>query len=124
MPLYLSIIMDSDLKKSMYDTGRICAACIILLQCFVFKTAAGDSDQEIFNRLYREIMSSAPNGQSVKTDSMVSAGEANPPEATSARSSERNDNSAEERLKNEIEKIVHDAQLRHADAVKFMEDAK
>jgi len=119
------IIMDTALKKLIFnDTGRICAACIILLHCFAIKTAAGDSDQEIFNRLYREIMSSVPHGQSVKTDSVVSAGEANPPEAASARSSERNDNSAEERLNNEIEKIVHDAQVRHADAVKFMEDAK
>ena len=117
--------MDTALEKSIFNyTGRICVACVLLLQCFAIKAIAGDNDQEIFNRLYREIMSSAPGGQPVKTDSMVSAGEANPPESASARSSERNDNPAKERLKNEIEKIVHDAQLRHADAIKFMEDAK
>jgi hypothetical protein len=29
-----------------------------------------------------------------------------------------------ERLKKEMEKILRDAQLRHSDAVKFMQDAK
>jgi hypothetical protein len=80
---------------------------------------AGENDQDVLNQLYREIISSSADAKSFKMDSMHAA----PPDAGAA-SRASNADAASERLKKEIDKIVRDAQLRHSNAVQFMQDAK
>ena len=93
--------------------------------------AAEDNDHEIFNRLYREIISSTPAGISVSMDSVRPKADAVSSAPSSALDSlpitppvEAFSDPASERLKKEIEKMAREAQTRHSDALKFMQETR
>jgi hypothetical protein len=85
---------------------------------------AADKDQEIFNQLYREIIGSSPAGKTAKMDSMRSPAGTFPHDPETASPPGGTADIVSERLKKEIDKIVQDAQIRHSDAVKFIQDTK
>ena len=101
-------------------SGRMCAAAFLLFQCLAPAALAGDNDQDVLNQLYREIISSSPDVKSFKMDTIHAAVKIAPPDAAAASGAD----AASERLKKEIDKIVRDAQLRHSNTVKFMQDGK
>jgi hypothetical protein len=112
-------------KSTASIISRFFMACFVVLQCLAPSlTIAGDNDQEILNQLYREIVGSSPAGNSIKIDSLRALGKAlsRNPEPTPPL--EKIPDLASERLTKEIDKIVRDAQIRHSDAVKFIQDAK
>jgi hypothetical protein len=101
--------------------GRIFLACFVILPAIVL---AADNDQEILNQLYQDIINSSPAAKSIKIDTMHSSGKIISQDQEIAPSSGKNPDIVSERLKKEMEKILKDAQLRHSDAVKFMQDTK
>ena len=104
--------------------GRIFLSCFIILQYLPAIVAAADNDQEILNKLYQEIINSSPAAKFIKTDSMPTNGKTISRDQEIVPASEKISGLVSERLKKEMEKIITDAQLRHSDAVKFMQDAK
>jgi len=84
---------------------------------------AQENEGELFNQLYREIISSATDGGAVRMDSLY-------PEAVgnlkkkSGNPSENSitDAAATEQLKEEINKMVKDIQARHSERIRFMRD--
>jgi hypothetical protein len=93
---------------------------LLLLSGYVC-ISAEDKDQEILNQLYNEIVG---NGTVRNLDSTGK------PELTSPSTLQKNlpntitGDPVTEQLRKEIEKIAKETQLRHIDAVKFMQDAK
>ena len=100
--------------------GRMCAAAFLFFQCLAPMALAGDNNQDVLNQLYREIINSSPDVKSFKMDSMHAAVKTAHPDPGAAPGAD----AASERLKKEIDKIVRDAQLRHSNTVKFMQDGK
>lgn len=112
-------------KNRLLTTGF---AFILLLALSDF---AEENDGIIFNQLYREIMSSAPARLTGSMDSIRSAianvSSSSSPAADSLRavpSMKKPSEASTEELKRKIDKLVRDANLRHSDAVKFMQDKK
>ena len=103
---------------------RLFFTYIIALQCALTGAIAADNDQEILNQLYREIIGSSAAGKIVKSDSMGTPGITASAVREMPQPSDKTADLASERLKKEIDNIVHDAKIRHSDAVKFMQDSK
>ena len=99
-------------------------AFFALVQCLPPIAAAADNDKDILNKLYQEIISSSPAAKSVKMDSMPTPGKTIPPDQEIGSPSEKKSDFVSERLKKEMDKIIKDAQIRHSEAVKFMQDGK
>jgi hypothetical protein len=116
--------MDFSFKISnMAFLGRIFLACFVILQGLPAMVLAVDNDKEILNQLYQDIINSSPAAKSIKIDTM-SVGKTISHDQEITPSSGKIPDLVSERLKKEMEKILKDAQLRHSDAVKFMQDAK
>jgi hypothetical protein len=92
--------------------------------CFTGVSTAADNDREILNQLYQEIINSSPAAKPVKMDTIRTLGKTIAHDQDMAAPSEKISDPVSERLKKEMDKILKDAQLRHADAIKFMQDAK
>ena len=103
---------------------RLFFTFIIALQCTLTGVFAADNDQEILNQLYQEIIGSSAAGKIIKSDSMETLGKTASPDREMPQPSDKTADLASERLKKEIDNIVHDAKIRHSDAVKFMQDSK
>ena len=102
------------------EAGRLLLSGLAVLLCLTLPAPAGENEQEIFNRLYREIISSAPAGISVTMDSVrPDAGSSAVPPTAGALS-----DPTIEQLKSEIEKLVQEAETRHNGALKFMQDSR
>ena len=106
------------------------AGCVIFLLCII-PSRAEDDDGTIFNRLYREIMSTAPAALTGSMDSghSASSGVSSTfsPSGDSLQAIPQADiipDPSTEQLKRHIEEIEKDAANRHLDAVKFMQDNK
>lgn len=95
-----------------------------ILQCVSLFALAENNDQDIFNRFYKEIVNSATVGKPQKGDSINSKTASGLIDHKLANSSANTSDEFSEKLKNEIEKNVKDFQLRHSDAVKFMQEEK
>lgn len=94
---------------------------VALVLCSYICSSAEDRDQEILNQLYNEIVG---NGTAPTLDS-TGKPELLPPAMLQKDLLNTNTSDpATEQLKKEIEKIVKETQLRHSDAVKFMQDVK
>jgi hypothetical protein len=104
--------------------GGLFSGCIVALAGSIAAALAADNDQEILNQLYQEIISSAPSGKTAKRDSLRSP--LKPPSGGReiAPPPEKLPELPSERVKQEIEKIVQDAKIRHSDAIKFIQDSK
>jgi hypothetical protein len=121
----MKVIMYNFLKASrIIVVSQILAACFFILQCLPTIVAAADNDQEILNQLYQDIINSSPAGKSIKLDTMHTPSKTISRDQEIVPASDKNSGLVSERLKKEMEKIMRDAQLRHSDAVKFMQDAK
>jgi hypothetical protein len=109
-------------ESSMTFFNRVCITGFLTLQWLPSVINAADNDQEIYNQLYREIISSSRDVKSIKMDSMQNRenGASKKPEQESPALTPSDPVS--ERLKQEIDKMVQDAKIRHSDAVKFMQD--
>lgn len=82
-----------------------------------------DSNAVIYNQLYEEIINSAGNSNTDKPDSMISS-KTDVHEQKPGLPSETSAEIVNERLKTEMEKIIRDAQVRHSDAVRFIQETK
>jgi hypothetical protein len=103
------------------EAGRLLLSGLAVLLCLTLPAPGGENDHEILNRLYREIISSAPAGISVTMDSVrPDAGSS----VVSPAAGARTDDPTNEQLKNEIEKLVQEAETRHNGALKFMQDSR
>jgi len=102
--------------------GRI---LIVVLSIFSipFCSMGQDSNIVIYNQLYEEIVNAAGNGNADKPDSMRSR-KTGEQKQQSGISSQNTTDIVNERLKTEVEKIIKDAQIRHSDAVKFIQETK
>ena len=84
---------------------------------------AQETEGELFNQLYREIISSAADGGAVTMDSLF-------PEAEQKRllnkkkdsDTEISHDATTEQLKKEINKMVDEIQTRHSEKIRFMQD--
>ena len=84
---------------------------------------AQDTEGELFNQLYREIISSAADGGAVTMDSLF-------PNVEQERllnkkkdsDTEISHDAAAEQLKEEIDKMVGEVRTRHSEKVRFMQD--
>jgi hypothetical protein len=96
---------------------------IIVLSIFSipFCLMGQDSNAVIYNQLYEEIINSAGNAD--KPDSMRSP-KTDVHEQKPGLPSETSAEIVNERLKTEMEKIIRDAQVRHSDAVRFIQETK
>ena len=103
---------------------RLFSSGIIALQSALSAALAADNSQEILNRLYQEIISSSPAVRTVKGDSMVNPGKSSSHGQGMVLPSEKIPDLASERLREEIDKIIQDAKIRHSDAIKFLQDSK
>lgn len=106
-------------KISIISRSRLIIAGTLLFQAFAVPARADDGDREILNQLYRDIIGSAPAAETISPDSAL-----RPAGATAAASPSATGTPADDRLKNEIEKMVREAECRHDAAVKFMLDAR
>jgi hypothetical protein len=97
-----------------------CIVVATLILTSSFCCLAQEDNQEIYNQLYQEIINTSGGGNSEKLDSMGASTSAQKSIVSPGKGPEVMD----ERLKAEMEKIVKDAQVRHSNAVKFMQDAK
>jgi hypothetical protein len=104
--------------------GRILTAIFALVLWLPAIVWAADNDKEILNQLYQEIIGSSSAAKSMKMDSMHTPDQGSSPDREMVMPSGKNSDLVSERLKKEMEKILKDAQLRHSDAVKFMQDVK
>jgi hypothetical protein len=82
-----------------------------------------DSNTVIYNQLYDEIINATGNSRAAKPDSLCSPKSAGL-EQNSGSPSQNTSDIVNERLKTEMEKIIRDAQVRHSDAVKFIQETK
>lgn len=94
---------------------------ITLFLCGYLSTSAEDKDQEVLNQLYNEIVN---NGSAPGLDSMGKSVLSSPDILKNDLPNTTPGDPVAEQLKREIEKIVKETQVRHGDAVKFMQDAK
>lgn len=130
-------IIDVDMLKSTNISGgrpienRLFFTGFIIIMMLTLPGRAEDNDGVVFNRLYQEIMSSAPAELTGTLDSIrpatFNASSASSPIGDSplpATSSKITPVPSTEQLKSKIEKMVQDANLRHSEAVKFMRDGK
>lgn len=108
------------LVKRSLSVGYLMIASMIIINPFY--VMAQDNNQEIYNQLYQEIINISGTGAD-KLDSVgsskVGVSEQNPGLPSGNTSDVIN-----ERLKSEMEKIIKDAQIRHSEAIKFMQDTK
>ncbi len=113
-------------KAQLFIAGFIAA-----LFCLV-PANAEDNEREIGNRLYREIISSAPAGISLIGEAQRPAEcDAAPAPSPAGDSllpvpagSGTIADPASEQLRSEIEKIVREAETRHSETIKFMQDTR
>lgn len=102
------------------EAGRLLLSGLAVLLCLTLPASARENEQEILNRLYREIISSAPVGIPVTMDSVrPDAGSS----AVSPVAGERCD-PTNEQLKSEIENLIREAETRHNGALKFMQESR
>jgi hypothetical protein len=106
------------LKQSLSGSCLFIIACIVSIP---FCSMGQDSNAVIYNQLYEEIINSVGNED--KADSMISP-KPGAREQKPGLSSETTAEIVNERLKTEMEKIIRDAQVRHSDAVKFIQETK
>jgi hypothetical protein len=92
--------------------------------CLAGFSTAADNDQEILNRLYQEIINSSPAVKSIQMDTIRTLGKTIARDQKLVAPSEKISDPVSEHLKKELEKILKDTQLRHSDAIKFMQDTK
>jgi hypothetical protein len=125
------------MNRSLKTPGRLTkvqlfiAGFIAVLFCFV-PANADDKDTEMLNRLYREIIGSAPAGISFIGESQRPAGCDVAPAPSPAgdsllpvpSGSGTIADPASEQLRSEIEKIVREAETRHSETIKFMQDTR
>lgn len=112
------------LKKSNKIIRKWCSAIVTIIQCIPTFTMAQNNDQDIFNQFYKEIINSATVGKPQKTDSIELKRLSGLIDQKSSTTSVNASDAVSERLKNEIEKNVKDFQLRHNNAVRFMQEEK
>jgi hypothetical protein len=109
----------------MTETGRLLVSVFTVFLLLTVPSPAQENDKEILNRLYREIIGSAPAGIVVTMDSVrhssLSPAADSPGFVLPAGTLTDPTN---EQLKNEIEKLVRDAGTRRDGAVKFMQDSR
>jgi hypothetical protein len=103
---------------------RIFSVCFFMVLCCAGVSTSADNDQEILNQLYQEIIHSSTAVKSIKLDTLRTLGKTIARNQEMVAPSEKISDPVSERLKKELEKIVNDAQVRHSDAIKFMQDAK
>lgn|SRR5512133_461692 len=98
---------------------------IIIVSIFSmpFRLIGQDSSTAVYNQLYEEIINAAGNVNADKPDSNRSPN-TREHEQKSGISSDNTTDIVNERLKTEMEKIIKDAQIRHSDAVKFIQETK
>jgi hypothetical protein len=113
----------SRVAPMVFSLRNYCFCCISAL-CLSGVSFAGDSDQEILNQLYQEIINSSPAIKSMKMDTIRTLGKTKFLDQEMVTVPEKNSGPASEQLKKEMEKVLQDAQLRHSDAIKFMQDPK
>ena len=102
-------------------------AFFILAFILSFSLAAEqpNPDKEILNKLYEEIIGSSLNGKTMSMDSIRPDLERNPSETRHSTDTDpKAGNRIDERLDDEINKLIRDAHTRQADAVKFMQDGR
>jgi len=86
-------------------------------------SVAQDADQELFNQLYREIVSSSA-GKTILDDTSAGGTGVNTVPTAGTADAVPGSDKATELLQGEIDKMVDDARLRHGDAVRFMQDIR
>lgn len=111
------------LRNKSSGLNVISSAAFFVVLCFHADIFAEGDNQEIFNQLYNEIVNSSSAGNPLKTDSMGS-GDKSGLNPGMEGASEKGEGPVTEHLRKEIEKIIKEVQLRHSDAVKFMQDAE
>jgi hypothetical protein len=118
------VIMGMMLSKKRIRAFLKWSSLVFFIQlCIQGYINAEDNNQEIFNQLYQEIVNSSVNSNPLKNDSM-SSGDNTSFKQEMGIAPEKGIDPTTEQLKKEIEKIIKDVQLRHSDAVKFMQDEK
>jgi hypothetical protein len=111
--------------------GGLPRAFFLFLGCLLvpWVTVAQDNEHDLLNRLYREIIDGAAAGSTAATGPTrpagvqpvpVSADSIHAPSADPAASTTEQ----EALLQSRIETLMHEAEQRHSDAVKFMQDTK
>jgi hypothetical protein len=87
---------------------------------------AQDTEGELFNQLYREIISSAADGGVVTMDSLFPRAKPeqlrNENQGTRFLDDKKSDDAAAEQLKEEIDRMVGEVRTRHSEKVRFMQD--
>jgi hypothetical protein len=96
---------------------------VLSISSMPFCLFSQDSNTAVYNQLYEEIITAAGNGNADKPDSIRSRTTGGH-EQKSGISSQNTTDIVNERLKTEMEKIIKDAQIRHSDAVKFIQETK
>jgi len=113
------------------EAGRGLVSIFSILLCLTAPSLAQENENETLNRLYREIINSAPTGISMGMDSVCHAvGAGSSVQSTSADTPRiilpggAIADPTNEQLKNEIEKLVQEAKTRHSGALKFMQESR
>jgi hypothetical protein len=107
------------------EAGRGLVSVFSILLCLTAPSLAQENENETLNRLYREIIESAPAGISVTMDSVhLAAGAVSSDSPRIVLPAGTLSDPTNEQLKNEIEKLVQEAKTRHSGAVKFMQESR
>jgi hypothetical protein len=118
-------MMNSTIHNAPVKKFQSIAACILLLSLTI---GAQENESDIFNRLYSEIISTAPNGNAPKMDSLIPK-----VEQSGFFDGKKDDHSSgqnilpdgsTDQLKEEIDRLVKEIQIRHSEKIRFMEDGK
>jgi hypothetical protein len=99
-------------------------AVFLIFQFIPLVIWAKDNEQDIFNQFYKEIITSATNGKTGKFDSINLLKPSSACDQKVVPPAGSNVDAVSERVKKEIDKNINDFQLRHSDAVKFMQNEK
>jgi hypothetical protein len=107
------------------EPGPLLVSVFAVLLCLTIPAPAQENEHETLNRLYREIIESAPAGISVTMDSVhLAAGAVSSDSPRIVLPVGTLSDPINEQLKNEIEKLLREAGTRHSGAVKFMQESR
>lgn len=101
---------------------------VSLLLLLFTGTFAQNAENELFNQLYNEIISSVTNGKTRNMDPLIPKIEQEKLLKKKKDNQFSNENilttSTAEQLKKDIEKLVNDVQIHRTEKIRFMEDGK
>jgi hypothetical protein len=113
------------------EAGRGLVSVFSVLLCLTACSFAQENEHETLNRLYREIIGSAPAGITIGMDSVRHAVGAGSSVQSAAADTPRIilptgalADPVNEQLRTEIEKLVQEAGTRHNGAMKFMQESR